>query len=156
MNHKYINSKTFEFVDNVFEVDEEIADSIVLLNKKGYKTMYCCSGHVKDFRLYEKYEINKSELDDYLDNSYVIEDKIDKVDILTPYENTHLYIKFDKDYNFDNLPSGFVKYEDNTIDKEISYYKNNTKKNANDIYKEILDSNKELYKWVESLPNIKD
>ena len=45
MKNKYIDSKTFEINDDIFEVDEAIAESIVLLNKKGYKTLFCCSGH---------------------------------------------------------------------------------------------------------------
>lgn len=31
-----------------FQVDELIAPSIALLNKKGYKTINCCSGHIHD------------------------------------------------------------------------------------------------------------
>ena len=42
---QYINSKTFELENDIFEVDELMADSIILLNKKGYKTEYCCQGH---------------------------------------------------------------------------------------------------------------
>ena len=61
MNHKYINSKTFEIIDDVFEVDEDIAEAISILNKKGYYTKYCCSGHVKDPRLYESYPLEKVE-----------------------------------------------------------------------------------------------
>lgn len=34
MNHKYINKETFEIVDNVFEVDEDISQTISILNKK--------------------------------------------------------------------------------------------------------------------------
>ena len=57
MNHKYINKETFEIVDNVFEVDEDISQTISILNKKGYYTKYCCSGHAKDPRLYELYNV---------------------------------------------------------------------------------------------------
>lgn len=31
-----------------FEVDPKIAHAIVLLNDKGYKTNYCCSGHPEE------------------------------------------------------------------------------------------------------------
>ena len=61
MNHKYINKETFEIVDNIFEVDEDIAETISILNKKGYYTKYCCSGHVKDPRLYELYNVKNNE-----------------------------------------------------------------------------------------------
>lgn len=44
---KYIDKKTFEIIDdsNYFEVDDNIANTISVLNKKGYKTKACCSGH---------------------------------------------------------------------------------------------------------------
>lgn len=51
--HKYLNGNTFEIVNDIFEVDDLIAETISILNKKGYHTLYCCSGHVKDPRLYE-------------------------------------------------------------------------------------------------------
>lgn len=46
MNNKYIDKKTFEIVDNVFKVDEDIADTISILNKKGYYTKYYMNGLV--------------------------------------------------------------------------------------------------------------
>lgn len=52
--HKYINNNTYEIINNVFEVDDLMGETISILNKKGYHTLYCCSGHVKDHRLYEK------------------------------------------------------------------------------------------------------
>ena len=53
----YINSETFEMgldiinedgtvMDGWFECDDLIADSIILLNKKGYKTAFCCQSHI--------------------------------------------------------------------------------------------------------------
>ncbi len=30
---------------NIIELDELIAPTIIMLNQKGYKTKYCCSGH---------------------------------------------------------------------------------------------------------------
>ena len=57
MNNKYIDKKTFEIVDNVFEVDEDIADIISILNKKGYYTKFCCSGHAKDLGIHYMYKV---------------------------------------------------------------------------------------------------
>ena len=50
MKHKYISNENFEIIENptFFEVDEEIAETISILNKKGYKTRYCCAGHIED------------------------------------------------------------------------------------------------------------
>ena len=33
-------------VENGFEVDDLVAPAISILNKKGYRTAFCCSGHV--------------------------------------------------------------------------------------------------------------
>ena len=47
-NDKIINLETYEIIDDNSKfiiVDSLIADTIVLLNKLGYKTTYCCSGH---------------------------------------------------------------------------------------------------------------
>lgn len=49
----YINKETFNIrqdvpnsdINDYFEVDELIAPVISILNKKGYYTSFCCSGH---------------------------------------------------------------------------------------------------------------
>lgn len=45
MNHKYLNSETFEVIDNIIEVDEDIAETISVLNKKGYCTNFLPKSH---------------------------------------------------------------------------------------------------------------
>ena len=44
---KYIDSKTFDIIENpdFFKVDYDIAETISVLNKKGYRTIFSCSGH---------------------------------------------------------------------------------------------------------------
>lgn len=51
---KYINTENFEVIENptFFEVDEEIAEAVCILNKKGYKTQYSCAGH-NDYECYK-------------------------------------------------------------------------------------------------------
>ncbi|MBR6322250.1 MAG: hypothetical protein IKR59_05230 [Lachnospiraceae bacterium] len=54
----FINLKTFDilekegpeeaFREGYFECDEEIAGVVLLLNKKGYRTLFSCSGHLYD------------------------------------------------------------------------------------------------------------
>lgn len=58
----YINRKTFEILSKsslpdpipgdmeLFECDELIAPIVILINQKGYETLYSCSGHVRSFR----------------------------------------------------------------------------------------------------------
>ena len=45
----YIKNNTFELsrckADNCFEVDDAIVKAIAVLNRKGYRTAFCCSGH---------------------------------------------------------------------------------------------------------------
>ena len=150
--HKYLNGNTFEIVNDIFEVDDLIAETISILNKKGYHTLYCCSGHVKDPRLYEKYHLHKDELNDK-HNYHIINEEDDYVDVLIPYQDTVVYIMFDKRYDFD-LSKSFEWIDDKTIySYEISYYEDNEKRNSNDIQKEIENVNNELLSWALSLPN---
>lgn len=157
MNHKYINTKTFEIVDDVFEVDNDIAEIISLLNKKGYYTRYSCSGHVKDPRIYEMYKIKKDEEFDDKTIGYLVKDSKDGYEILMPYRYTSVYIMFDKKYEFDKLPNGFyISYDEvTTIYKDVMYYNNGIKKKSNDIQIEIDKANNELLEWVKTLPMIK-
>jgi len=49
----FINNDTYKIEmtssGNSFEVDDLIAPAISILNKKGYRTAFCCSGHVDCF-----------------------------------------------------------------------------------------------------------
>ncbi|MEG1146726.1 MAG: hypothetical protein RSE21_04775 [Bacilli bacterium] len=156
MNSKYIDKNSFEIVNNVFEVDEDIADTISVLNKKGYKTLFCCSGHVRDSRLFELYHLKfDHNYDEMIKDGYVINKSNEEYDLLSPYSDTHIYIKFFDNYNFDILPVGFMKFEDNVIDKVICYYNKNSRKASNLIEKEIKDSNLDLLNWANSLNFIK-
>lgn len=144
MNHKYINKNTFDVVDNIFEVDELLAETISMLNKKGYYTKYCCSGHVKDPRIYELTKGNNTLIENV---GYMV----DNQNILIPYTFTTVYIMFNNYYHFDNLPEGF-KQKENTIEFVISYYKDNVRKESNDIENEIKNANDRLFEWVINLP----
>ena len=158
MNHKYINKETFEIVDNVFEVDEDIAQTISILNKKGYYTKYCCSGHAKDPRLYELYNVKNNDDFEFKDLGYIVNQEKSNYDIIMPSIYTSIYIMFESNYAFDNLPEGFSKVVNDNIDdyvisKEIDYYNDEKRKDWNDIDKEIKDSNNKLLRWAISLPN---
>lgn len=152
---KCINSKTFEIMDDYFEVDDDIANSISLLNKKGYHTLFCCSGHLKDPRLYEKYHVEKKDFDgDILNDSYVVYEDDKYIDILEPYTFTSCYVMFDKDYHFFGLPDGFKLLNNNVIDRIIPFYENGIKRSYEDISKEIKEVNGILYNWVIKLKKI--
>lgn len=147
--HEYLNTKTFDKVKNIIEVDSLIIDTISILNKKGYKTLYCCSGHVKDPRIYEEYKISKDKINDFVDY-YIKEETEDEYTLLAPYSFTAIYIKFDKKYNFINLPKGFI-IKDDIIEKIVDYYKNNKRRSLQEIDNEIKLSNKELLNWAKEI-----
>src|SRR5574344_734846 len=128
MNNKYIDKDTYEVVDNIFEVEEAIADTLSILNKKGYYTLYSCSGHVQNPRIYEKY-------------------------VLVPFSYTYIYILFDKHYHFNILPSKFHYDSKNIISRKIFYYEKGIKKKSANIQKEIDDANNELLEWAKKLSN---
>lgn len=148
MNHKYIDKNTFEVIDNVFEVDEEIAEVISILNKKGYYTEYCCGGHIKDPRIYEMYKLDKDDEDIKL--GYVVNEDDEKVNVLLPQTFVGIYIKFKDKIDY-LIPEGFNKYEEYIIDKVIDFYKDGIKKSFNEISKELDDAHNVLLEWAKSL-----
>lgn len=154
MNHKYLSSNNFEIVNNIFEVDEDIAKTISILNKKGYYTKFCCSGHIKDPRLYEMYNKKNDVVYDDFNLGYIVNNYEDGYDILIPYTFTTVYIMFNDNYNFINLPPGFRKTNDQIIETLIHYYSNGKRKNWYDIDKEIKLANELLLKWALSLPEL--
>lgn len=88
MNHKYIDIKTFDIIDDVFEVDEYIAEAISILNKKGYYTKYCCSGHTFDDGRYITFTFDVPYYDGYLseaflDDSIKLDDFINKLEFVS-------------------------------------------------------------------------
>ena len=102
---KYLDLNKLEYVDSIVEIDDDIADTILELNKKGYKTLYCCSGH-KDTQIF-------SYPDAPEEKTIYEEDGIRYgVGAGTSYRT---YIKFDGAYNFETIPDGFT-YE--TKDEE--------------------------------------
>lgn len=152
---KCISNKTYDIIDDFFEVDDDISNSISLLNKKGYHTLFCCSGHLKDPRLYEKYRIEKESFDgEILNDAYVVYEDDKYIDILEPYTFTSCYVMFDKDYHFPDLPQGFKILDNNVIDRVIPFYENGIKRSYEDISKEIKEVNDILYNWVINLKKI--
>lgn len=101
LNNKYISTINYEIIDkpDFFEVDEKIAETISILNKKGYITQYSCSGHVTDSCY--KVETDISLLDEAKKDELIYIGKInDKT--FTYYrdaEITCLYVKFITHYD---------------------------------------------------------
>ena len=141
MGNSLIDKETFEVYyyekdfPNVFLVDQPLAYPISLLNKKGYKTLYSCSGHY-----------------------YFVHETF----------HQEMYILFDKVYQFDTLPDGFIKeittspegIERTRIFYEINNYKTvgneEVVKERWDFDPEIEVLSQRLMKWVENLPDYKE
>lgn len=168
MNHKYISKQTYEVLEDVFEVDPLIAETVITLNKKGYRTTFCCQGHEKNE--IHKYKVPKEKYSEKLTKNIAEYDMIEKANEVIIYykiPSTDIYIKFDKDYGFKKLPEGFEKlkkwdYKNNDfyqneyegIIKTIYFYDKNERKSKDKIKDEIEKSNKDLYEWSKKLPNI--
>ncbi len=115
----------------LFECDELFAPIISILNKKGYKTLYCCSGHIKP------------------DQEIIFNKKYNK-----KYKNNVIqsYIAFDGIIDFDEIPKGYKldkDIEDNrtTIRKDF-----NVNKLAKNLLVDVIHNTLVVLDWVESLP----
>lgn len=121
----------------LFECDELMAPIIRELNLKGYKTVFCCSGHVND-DIYWADDIN-NEINN--NNCYIaFSDQI-----------TTLLVK-----GF-TLPKGF-KFEVPEWDEEECGYQTIIRRNfraGTPRFTQMLNISKTLYKWVNELPNAK-
>ena len=107
-NNVFINSKTFDIEPNVFACDKLIADSIKILNKKGYITNSSCEGHIS-FTWHEITNCDLSMLDIASNDErfIVLKVKENSFDYLTRSELTSIYISFEQNYQFKDLPEGF-------------------------------------------------
>lgn len=128
----YINKDTFEIyenligyedeLDNYFECDEFIANTIQLLNTKGYKTNYCCAGHVYPEK--QRYKGNEALI----------------------YFNP--YISFEDVCNFETIPNDFYLSKDKKslcVDfEDVELYEERKE--------QILEALNNLYEWALSLP----
>ena len=168
MDDKSIISKdTFEVFKHeedcpyAFICDKRIAPIIALLNKKGYSTFASCGGHYKN-EFYEWFNEDISNLESLIEDTKVIitEARDDSFDYITWVDKTLVYVLFDKEYVFDNLPEGFelCENDDNRtcIQCFVSYYdENNKRKKRNIVEKELDEKINKLNEWVKELPNKK-
>ena len=95
----YMNLKNFELYKNLYdtrikgpvvEIDEMIAPAISELNKKGFTTHSCCSGHIADYGA-EPLKDNKISI--------------------VPVNDTYVSFIVDRhiaDYLLSNIPVGFI------------------------------------------------
>lgn len=180
----YINKKDFSIMadditdlqgmeEDYFECDDIIAPTISLLNKKGYRTTFCCGGHpfpIIDCGLMKDYPTEDDLIEIELLKVMNITDEVkklfedtynvDEFNHCIVYKNIYaqqLYIAFDKAYNFDlcKIP------EDALIDNEYGVFVIHMLY-TDDLFcpsgfegiTKIYEANKKLYEWAESLPDL--
>lgn len=109
-------------------LDDLMITPILLLNKKGYKTEWCCSGHV--------YEHGNTGYIRFIDDIFIYEQVIKPNDKLDLYDNKYLYIDGNRT----------IRAKDDRKDKMT----------LKELNKSILDFNAEILKWSLLLPNFEE
>ena len=139
----YIDNETYNIIladnGNCFEVDPMIANTIQTLNRKGYKTTYCCQGH------------SKHKKEDYI--SAIINDELVEKAITTVLGE--IYITFENINDIPYIPDRFLQDGD-TIRLEGTelFPVNPTRKERILMQKELIKANIILQKWAKSLPTL--
>ena len=127
-------SKGFNPTENQFEIDENIAYIIQELNLKGYKTMFCCEGHVEN--------------DDVLTLPYIVFEN--GIELPSCPDGWYVLI-FNEWYNEDdNVLSG---HWENIYPDKLSKL-DDEKITKNDFYKEKFKALLNLSEWVEKLKDL--
>jgi hypothetical protein len=141
----YMHNETFDIVicgntekaikmiqSDYLEIDDLIAPPVQILNRKGYITEFCCSGHPFDV-LYDK-----TDFED--DIAFQIFSKV----------KFNRYILFKEGISLpENPPAGFI------CEKFGMKLKIERKFSNNDVYKymrNVIEAMEELYKWALDLP----
>ena len=149
-----LNSKTFDIEEtkDIISVDEQLAKTISILNKKGYYTEMCNRARItKPFLMGAIiHDLIEEKL---LEINADTKDKIKNIIKQSDYEST--LIIFKEEYKFDNLPNGYK-----LISKEL-IYNLSTLEECDDIrFKSLVDldhehnkSLKDLEEWANRLPN---
>lgn len=165
---KYISVKTFEIDNDIFEVDDAIAETISILNKKGYHTTYSCSGHSEpQFQsiAYIPVKTIESFIEMNKDSKYYIlgQQKVGNQDvyvIVTGFDYTEVYISFDKEYEFSSLPHNF---EYSTLGNHSSlsqmfdlFDENGNLLSEDEISDKLKQANEDLLNWAKSLEQLKN
>ena len=118
---------------NYVEIDENIAIIISMLNKKGYITEYCCSGHMLG-DLFDKHSVPKG-FD--INESYI-------------KKSRNCYILFREKYKFSDLPFGFHSV-DFYGDRTCIEYEFVSSSDSIARHTEIYNVMMYLYVWVREL-----
>jgi len=115
----------------LYECDEIFAPIISQLNKKGYKTFYSCSGHIKP---------------DYCVTYVPIYKKVYKSH---PIES---YISFENGTELPNIPKGYRLDKKHKDDDLVTIRRTfNSRKRPKTLLRQLMNNAIEVLNWVESL-----
>lgn len=126
----------------VIEVDELMSETIIELNKKGYETEWCCSGHMMNIDI----ESSSLNISFSREIEYVIRGICPEgFSFISAIE-----VQKSKDPNNKYTPySSFcdIEYKFETIKKSLSH---------SEKIIIIAKKNRDIYEWALNLPNIND
>lgn len=171
----YINSKNYEVesqkTTSNFDVDILMANTISLLNQKGYHTLSSNAGHVYHYFINKKSYFEEDLKVDNRGNKYMYvmyHNEIPvKYELISKEETSQedltmgifkvtfpiikIYIVFANQYSFTNLPRNwYFNHNDNTLINKIYYDFDNL--DFQQLHNNIVKANKELFHWAEELP----
>ena len=163
-----------DYEEENIEIDSKLAFQISILNKKGYKTKFCCSGHaLNNFittYIYFEDKLESCPEDWYIDDGYIIRgdnienwvelDFITRENILTNYNANLLKWVLElepkeniKVYSVQEL-MGIYSNILSKIDNISGKYKRTCDELYEEYYRGTLDEQSELYKYFEDIENI--
>ena len=136
-NISFCRGAGYNTPDDYFDVDCFIAPAIQVLNRKGYTTVSCCTGHPFD----TIFELNKREVKKFLLCTDEAREAISKGDDCF-YKSTHrfAYVLFKTGISLPVLPSGFFCYQYHIFENQVCIQKHYKETDVFLYMDEIVDS----------------
>ena len=142
-NKDKLNEETCPMVGcygDLFEIDEEMIPFVIELRSKGYETLFCCQGHITDYK--DIVQIYIMLDGDMSDNNLSDIEEPDGFKVYNSYSiNPHQNIE----------SGGSNKREVTMIEKRIIHCTS-----YSDALYKLATSRVELLRWIENLPNLRD
>lgn len=162
----FVHTKTGEIVDHLedyFVCDKDIAATLSLLWKKGYRTYASCAGRNRKGYSEEVFEASVEQLPllrEQGDFIRILKVTSEHVYFKQKILGDSVYISFSEFYDFPFLPKGFQLEKDEdgmTLCSYNPYYKEDYKTRRSDmeIELQLFKARVALYQWVLELENRK-